>query len=197
MRIPRQPKSSSFNRSLLPLTVNYDVDFTADVSHGFGFSPSNLWVNGVSSTAIDGASQINAVFDLVRVVKVEAIILPGCNFLGYGSNTISTGQRNIPYIYTALDYNSGGNPALGAVLQNPTVEIDSFDHVIRRTFVPRVTTGTTGITDMSSNNQLYTAVSADTPAYGIQIYLDLFNTALTYDVARIVFKIWYDCRMGR
>jgi len=194
-------RPSTFNKTVLSLIVDYDVDFTADVSHGFGFSPSALWVNGVSTTTIVGASEIAACFDMVRIQKVEVTMLPGNNFLGFGTNTVTTGQRNIPYIYHCIDYNNGDNPSLAAIRQQPTVMVDSFDHVIRRTIHPRVSmsqsSGFNGITSMSPNPNLFISVGSDIPCYGLKIYADLFNTPFTYDVARFSFKIYYECIMGR
>lgn len=194
------PRPATFNKVILSLIVDYDVNFATDVSHGFGFSPSALWVNGVSTTTIVGASEIAACFDMVRIQKVEVTMMPGCNFLGFGANTITTGSRNIPYIYHCVDYNSGDNPSLAAIRQQPTCMTESFDHVIKRTIQPRVSSsGSTGngVTNMSANPHLFTSVSSDIPAYGFKVYADLFDTALTYDVARFSFKIFYECIMGR
>lgn len=193
-------RPATFNKTILSLIVDYDVDFTADVSHGFGFSPSALWVNGVSTTTITGASEIAACFDLVRIQKVEVTLLPGNNVLSFG-NTVTTGQRNIPYLYHCIDYNSGDNPSLNAIRQQPTCIVDSFDHVIRRTIYPRPSmdqsSGANGLTNLSADPRIFTSVSSDIPAYGIKIYADLFNTPLTYDIARFSFKIFYECVMGR
>lgn len=202
MRLYRAPsarpqKWASFNKTMVATTVDYDVEFTADVSHGFGFSPTHLWVNGVSSTAYVDAAGWQSMFDLIRVHKVEVTILPGNNYLGYGTNTLSTGQRNIPYGYFATDLNSGGNPSLNGIRERSDCETFSLDKVFKRTIYPRLF-ASDYVTDVGANrSNLFVPVSADVPWYGALLYLDLKSVALTYDVCRISFKVFVELSSSR
>jgi len=184
-----------YNSVTIARTVNYDVDFTADVAHGFGFSSTNLWVNGTSSTAIPGASELTALFDLIRIAKVEVTLLPGCDSLNYANNSLSSGTRNIPYVYTAYDPNDSGNPSLSDIQQNNTCKTDSFNKVIKRTIYPQMTVGSQLLTDIGQNRRnIFVKSGVDSPWFGYKVYMDLQSVALTYDIARISFKIFYECR---
>lgn len=188
---------TSFNKTMVATTVDYDVEFTADVSHGFGFSPTHLWVNGVSTTAYVDAAGWQSMFDLIRVHKVEMTILPGNNYLGYGTNTLSTGQRNIPYGYCATDLNSGGNPSLNGIRERSDCETFSLDRMYKRSFYPRLF-ASDYVTDVGANRKnLFVPVSADLPWYGVLLYLDLKTVALTYDVCRISFKVYVELSSSR
>lgn len=195
-KIYRAPKTASYNKTIIATTVDYDVDFTADVSHGFGFSPSALWVNDVSSTGYIDAASIQGLFDLARVHKVEMTILPGNNQLSYG-NTITTGQRNIPYGYCATDLNSGGNPSLNGIRDRSDCQTFSLDKMYKRTFYPRLR-ASDQVTDCGRNNKnLFVPVASDIPWYGVLLYLDLKSVALTYDVCRISFKVFLELSSSR
>lgn len=192
-----QPYRASYNKTIISTTVDYDVEFTADVSHGFGWSPSHLWVNGVSTTAYVDAASMQGLFDLARIHKVEMTLLPGNNFLGYGTNTLSTGQRNIPYGYCATDLNSGGNPSLNGIRDRSDCETFSLDKAYKKTFYPRMF-ASDFVTDVGRNrNNLFVPVSSDIPWYGALLYLDLKTVALTYDVARISFKVFIELSSSR
>jgi len=193
----RAPKMASYNKTIIATTVDYDVDFTADVSHGFGFSPSALWVNDVTSTTYIDATSIQGLFDLARVHKVEMTILPGNNTLGYDANSLSTGARNIPYGYCATDLNSGGNPSLNGIRDRSDCQTFSLDKMYKRTFFPRLR-ASDQVTDCGRNNRnLFVPVASDIPWYGVLLYLDLKTVALTYDVCRISFKVYLELSSSR
>lgn len=203
MRLYRSPyarpqsQRASYNKTIISTTVDYDVEFTADVSHGFGFSPTHLWVNDISSTAYIDATTWQNLFDLCRIHKVEVTILPGNNYLGYGTNTVTTGQRNIPYGYFATDMNSGGNPSLNGIRDRSDCETFSLDKMFKRTIYPRMRAAD-GITDVGANrSNLFVPVTQDTPWYGCLLYLDLKSVALTYDVCRISFKVFVELCSSR
>lgn len=184
--------------AIVPRTVFYDMNFATDVALGFGFSPTNLWINNSSSVAIPGASDLSNLYDLVRIKKVEITIMPGCTGLGYGSNTLTTDKRNVPYAYHAVDHNSGGNPTITEMQQYSNLKMEAFDKVIRRTLYPAPKFSAAGVGTVSLQGaalkDVWIASAADEPCFGFKLHMDLYNTALTYDVARINFKIFYECK---
>lgn len=185
------PKSNS---CIISRTVDHDIAFDGNYGYGFGFSPTHLWINQVSTTAISGASEIAALFDLVRIVKVEVTVLPGQNFMGYGSNTSGTGVRNIPIMYHCYDPNDGLNPTLSSSQENNTCKVDILDKIIKRTIYPQMTVGNQLMTDIgSSRKDVFVKSSYDSPWYAFKAFFDL-DELLAYDAARISFKIFYECR---
>lgn len=195
-RIPRTLRASS--HAIVPRTVSYDMSFTSDVALGFGFSPTTLWVNNASSTGIPGASDITALYDMCRIQKVEVTMLPGNNVADYALNSVTSGQRNIPYVYHAVDNNSGGNPTLNEIQQFGNCKVASFDKVIKRTIYPApkfsaASTGTISLQGPALRN-VWLATGSDEACFGFKVYMDLLAVNLTYDVARITFKIYYECK---
>lgn len=189
----------SSNSCIIPCTVDYDYDLTADPAHGFGWSASNLWVNGVSVTPISGASDLAAVFDCVRVAKVEITIMPGCDSLDYGTNTVTTGTRNIPYVYEAFDPNDSTNPSIANMRELATTRTHMLNKVIKRTIYPTLVEVSGGIVDLGKNqkNIFVTSGTNSQQWCGWKFYADMFNTALTYAIGRISFKVFYECRQSR
>lgn len=185
----RQP--STFNRCIIATTVDYDASLVADGAYGFGFSPTNLWVNGSSATAYP--TSINNIWDLCRIVKVEMTILPGNDGNAYNANTLTSGTTNIPYVYTAFDPNTSGAPTIAAIKQNSTVQTTSLNHVIKRTFYPNFAPSAT--VDMGANRKnIFMSVYQDTPAQGVQVYVDLDAQVWTYCIYRISFKVFMEVR---
>lgn len=188
----------SANSCIVPLTVDYDYDLTADLSRGFGWSATNLWINGVPVTPIPGATDLAAVFDCVRVQKVEVSVLPGNDNADYATNTLATGQRNIPYFYDAFDPNDGTNPSVANIRELSTCRTTILNKVVKRTIYPNLNEGTGAVQDLGKTQKnMFTRSDADIPWYGWKCYGDLFNTALTYDVGRISFKVFFECRQSK
>lgn len=191
--IYRAPKGNSI---IIPRTVVYDTDLTVDVSKGFGFSATNLWVNGVSTTALGGASDITALFDLVRVAKVEITVQFGNNTFDYGINTVGTGTRNMPYVYDAFDPSDSTNPALTDIRQMATCQMSMPDKALCRTIYP-VLQEPSAIVDIgAARKNKFMQSGTDIPWNGWKVYMDLYNTALTYDVLRFAFKIYFECKFS-
>lgn len=195
-RIPPVVKS---NTCIIPLVVDYDHTFTADLALGVGFSQGYLYVNGSQSTAIPGATDIQALFDLMRVMKVEITMLPGSASLDIANNTVGTGTRNIPYVYDCFDPNSGGNPSLPEMRESATTLVRSFDRMLKRTIYPNVGFNTGGLVNVGQSRRdlFMNSTGTDVAAYGWKCLMDLYNTALTYVVCRISFKVYYECRNSK
>lgn len=195
-RIPPVVKSNS---CIIPCVVDYDHTFTADLALGVGFSQGYLYVNGSQSTAIPGATDIQALFDLMRVMKVEITMLPGSASLDIANNTVGTGTRNIPYVYDCFDPNSGGNPSLPEMRESATTLVRSFDRMLKRTIYPNVGFNTGGLVNVGQSRRdlFMNSTGTDVAAYGWKCLMDLYNTALTYVVCRISFKVYYECRNSK
>lgn len=205
MSVPRGvARSKSVVRSgqttILPLIHSHEFQLAADPILAFAFDHNNIYING-TGFAVIGLSDIAAVFELIRVKKVEVSILPAANSLDYNNQTLTTGQTNIPYIYTAVDYT---NPALSlslsSIKQNPTCRVHSFDKTIRRTFYPRAQTDD-DLVDVGVNNS-NTFVRANSASSqckwnGFQMCGDLSSQPWTYGGGRIDFKIFYECVISR
>lgn len=185
-KVPRILKSP--NAVIVKRCVRYNFDLTTDFAGGFGFSPTNLWLNGVSSTAIDGASDITNLFDACRVVKVEMVLLPSCNSLDY-ANVVTT-TRNIPYAYIAADKNDSTAPNQASILQFDNLHVTSMDHVIRYTCYPK--TKSEGAIILSRSNWVLTGV--DQPYFGIKLYIDNTTTNQANAGGSINFIIHYECK---
>lgn len=198
------PRSKQFTktgqRAIIPLVANYDYSLTTDPSLSFSFDNRGYYINGTFN-AIGGATDINSVYELMRVMKVEFTILPATNGLDYSAQTLSTGVSNIPYIYRAFDYNDPDNGrTLAQIQQNPSCYISRADRVQRFTLWPKIQgTSTLVNTGMEDRNQfLQSTQSASNSKWnGCVIYLDMVNEVWTYGSGRVVMKVFYECLSSR
>jgi len=194
-RVPRPIRSYG---AIIPLTANHDIDLTADVGIAFAFDTVNYYWNGTGAV-VPGLSEVSAVYDNVRVHKVEFSVLPSAIGLDYNTQTLSTGQTNIPYVYHAVDYNDASTPTLAAIQQNHSTKTDILSKVVRRTLYPRVE-GANGVVDMSTNYKnlfMKTGAVSSQRWNGMKFYFDMRSVVWTYGSARICMKIYYECKNSK
>lgn len=199
--IPRSLGVPKDNRCTIPLTTFIDLPLTADVSSNFVFDTTNVYVVGTGATTqtIPGATEVHAVFDLMRVAKVEITILPAASELSYASQTITTGTTNIPYVYHA--YDPSGNAALNgpAIRQLATVKMDQLRYPIRRTIYPRLEGGN-GVIDVGINrkNMFEKSGSESSQRWrGFALHVDMDSVVWTYGQLRVNFKVFYECMSSK
>lgn len=186
------PRSVSFKRNYVTRCVNFDTDLSVDGAFAFGFSPTYLWRNGVGSTSIDGAGDITSLYDECRIIKVKMIMLPGATGLDYALNSVTSGQRNVPWVYTAPDHTDSATPSLTSIMQMDNLQVTSFDKPIVRVFKPVLsTTSTSGILMPKGS---WVASGSDVPYFGMKVYIDLATTVYPYVPYRISFIITYEVR---
>lgn len=190
----RVPRSMSSNTCIIPRVVSYDTTLAADIAKGFGFSPTALWINGVSSTAIPGASELSALFDLMRISKVECTMMPSYNNLDMTASSFSTGSLNIPYVYEAFDATDGTNPSLADIQQMSSCKTHLLSKPIRRTVYPRLKEGSNIINVGQSAGDTYVQAGHDIAWNSWKVYADLESVTNQYVGIRFTFKIFYECR---
>lgn len=199
LRIPRSvAPGAGGNKCIIALTNTGDYNLTADVARTFSFDTANVYVNG-SAAAIGGASEVAAVFEYMRIHKVEMTILPAANSLAYNDQNLASGQTNIPYVYTAIDYSDDDAPTLAEMRQNHTLRLDSLDKPIKRTFYPRLD-GSNGVIDVGSNARNHFMRSGNTSSqrwHGMKIYIDMNNEVWTYSQVRICMKVYFECMQSK
>lgn len=199
--IPRSIGIPKDNRCTIPLTITRSFDLTADIASLFEFDARNLHILGTQagSYAVPGAAEVAAVWDLMRVAKVEMTILPAANVLAYNDQTLSSGQTNIPYVYHAFDPVGNVAPTLSSIQQLSTFRSASLAKGIKRTFYPRLE-GSNGIVDVGINrkNLFEKSTSESTQKWrGISLLVDLQNEVWTYGSFRVLFKVYYECMMSK
>lgn len=183
------------NSVIIPRIIDYDIDFTADVSKGFGFSANSLWVNGTTYSGYSGASEIYNLFDLVRVYKVEISIIPGQSNLELTTPSIA-GAYNMPFIYEAFDPNDSTNPSKADCQELATCRTHRYGpNIIRRTIYPCLNEGNNVIDVGRSRSTTFVRADDNTVQWcAWKVYMDLISAVLTYDVGRISFKVYLECR---
>lgn len=184
--------------AIIPITVDHDLDLTADPNIAFSFDTENYYYNGTQA-AVAGAADIAAVYDNIRIQKVEFTILPSATGLDYSAQTLSTGSTNIPYVYHAIDYNDNNAPTIAGIRQLGSCRTDSLNKVIRRTLYPRLE-GSNGVIDMSTNyrNLFVRSGAASTQRWnGFKLYADMRTVVWTYGTVRVSMKIFYECKSSR
>ena len=199
--IPRSIGVPADNRCTIPLTSFIDFELTADVSSNFSFDSTNIYCIGTNSStqSIPGAADVAAVFDLMRVAKVEVTILPAATDLAYNNQSLSSGQTNIPYVYHAFD--PVGTAALSGpqIRQLATVKMDSLNKPIRRTIYPRLEGGN-GIVDVGINRKNLFEKSGNESSQrwrGFGLHIDMDSVTWTYGTLRVNFKVFYECMSSK
>jgi len=194
-RVPRPIRPTG---AIIPVVVDHDFDLTADMNLSFSFDTENYYYNGTAA-AIAGASEIAAVYDNMRVAKVEFTIIPSATGLDYSAQSSTTGSTNIPYVYHAVDYNDNTAPTIAGIRQLASCRTDSLNKVIRRTLYPRLE-GSNGVVDMSTNykNLFVRSGAASTQRWnGFKIYIDMKTVVWTYGSVRISMKVFYECKSSK
>lgn len=199
--IPRSIGIPKDNRCTIPLTMVRNFELTADVASLFQFDTQSLHVigTGAGTYAIPGATEVAAVWDLMRVAKVEMTILPSANMLSYNDQTLGSGQTNIPYVYHAYDPVGTAAPTNSSISQLSTMRVSSLAKPIKRTIYPRLE-GSNGIVDVGINrkNLFEKSTSESTQLWrGLSLLVDMENVVWTYSIMRVVFKIHYECMMSK
>lgn len=186
----RRYKTIRPSTTIVPRTVVHAVSLSTDIGIGFGFSNRNLWVDESSTTSIPGYTEIENLFDLYRIMKVEVSILPNSNVQDYAT----TSSIGIPYVFTAYDANSGAAPTYDVIQQYGTCRTDIADKVIRRTIYPRIpASGSSNVINAGpSSKDMWVKTSTDIPSYGFLTWFDV--TGSTNSRLRVSFKIFYECK---
>lgn len=183
------------NRAIIPLTINYGFALTADPQISIQWDCTNQYINN-SGTAVPGAAELHAVWELMRVHKVEITILPAAVDLSYTDQTVTTGTTNIPWIYEAIDYVDPNNgTGTSQMLQNPYSKVHLFNKMIKRTIYPRLE-GSNGVIDVGVNrrNLFIRSDSLSTQRWnGFVMWGDMASQVWTYGTGRITCKIYYEC----
>lgn len=183
----RYKQPSTFNRCVIATTCGYDVLLSADTGVSFGFSPTNIWVDGVSG--LNYPLDISGIWDLCRVQKVEMTIMCTANSLEFGA----TATTPIPVCYHAFDPNTSTIPTLTSIRQNSTCQSDRCDKVIRRTFYPNIVPD--AVVDLgNARKNKFLSVYRDDPFNGILCFFDTFSTAPAAVAARFSFKVFLEVR---
>lgn len=198
-RVPRSIGSRNpGQRTVVALSGSRNFPLTADPTCALSFDMSGFYVNGTVNT-IQGLSELVAVYDMLRVMKVEVTLLPAANSLDLANQTITSGVTNIPYIYHAIDFNDETTPTLAELQQNPTTKIDRADRVIRRTFYPRVD-GSNGIIDVGTNHKnlfMRSNASSTQKWFGFKWYGDMVFQTWTYGNITMNVKVFYECMQSK
>jgi len=179
------------NSIIISRVVDYDASISSGaIGKGFGFSPAALWVDGASSTAVPGAAEISALFDLVRIQKVEVTVMPVANT----HTTNSSIGPGLLVLYCAYDPNDSTAPTLATIRENNTTSVTCLDKVFKRTIYPQLTVGSQLQTDIGVNRKnIFVQSAVDVAWNGLKLFLDA-SASISNGGARYSFKIFYECR---
>lgn len=186
-------------RTIIPLIADHTIDLTADPAFSYSFDTQGFYTNNGSARLVQGLDHVRDVYDLMRVYKVEFTILPAATDLALNNQTLATGVTNIPYLYTAVDYNDPNTPTISEIRQNPTSKVALFNKVHRRTIYPRLEGGN-GVIDVGNNSKnifLRSTASSSQHWNGLKLYIDMENVVWTYGSGRVSMKIYYECMQSK
>lgn len=190
------------NSCVIPLTTSLNFGMSADTNIFLSFDTTNIYIDqpsGSSSVGISGASEVIAVFDLIRVHHVEFTVIPAANVLDYNNQTLTTGNTNIPIVYAAFDPVAQSYRSLGSVQQLATCKTGLFDKPFKQTIYPRLE-GANGIVDVGTNQKNlfeHGGTSSTQRWRGWQLYLDMKSVVWTYGTSSVIVKVYLECMMSK
>lgn len=192
-----QRNIASSNTVIIPTVTEYDSSLSADFAHGFGFTTANLWVNGASYQSITGASEIAAVFDLMRLVKVEVTMLPGYNMLEI-TNSTAGGVNALPWLYHAFDPNDSTNPSLTDMQGMSSLVISDFVKAQRRTIFPNLLVNSASVDLGRQRNTEFVKAGDNTLQWcAFKMYVDCVASTYAYMTVRVSFKCFFECTASK
>jgi len=182
----RYKQPSTFNRTIIATVMEYDTNLSADIQLGFGFSPTNLWVQGSSGSAYP--TSVSGIWDLVRVHKVEVTVQCDRNSMEFNSSA----TQQIPWCLDAFDPNSGV-ASFASIKQNSTCQTFLIDKQRKRTIYPNLLQSS-GVVDVGRNRKnMFVGAGQDQPWYGYHFVADTQMAQATVGI-RFIFKIYLECR---
>lgn len=162
----RQP--STFNRCIIATTIDYTIDLTnlGDSLVGFGFSPTKLWVDGIS--AFSYPTNIANIWDLCRIHKVEITVAANSNSADFSSGTTIL----IPFGYDCFDPNDNNQPVgITEIQQYSTCQMWRLDGIHKRTIYPNVSAAS--VIDVGTNRKhRFLRTNVDSPFNGYKLGID-------------------------
>lgn len=178
-------------------TVQANYNTSADTALGLGWSPTYMWINGVSSIAIDGAADITGLYDVCRVRKVEVNLMVDYN----SENASYNGTVGLPIVYTAYDPTDNASPTASSIRQYATLNINMMGDArvgnrVVRTIYPRLQQSQGGYSIINAQNQ-WVETGSDIPYNGIKIYMDQIGISNPNRYYMIVCKIYYECKISK
>lgn len=178
-------------------TVQANYNTSADAALGIGWSATYMWINGVSTTSIDGATDITNLYDVCRVRKVEVNICLDYN-VHEASSTTSVG---LPIVYTAYDPTDNATPTQQSIKQYATCKMSMMGDArvgnrVVRTFYPRLQQSQGSFSIVNPMNQ-WVETGSDIPYNGCKIYMDQIGISNPNRYYMIVCKIYYECKISK
>jgi hypothetical protein len=188
LAIPRHRMNSTF----VTRCVEYDISLSASIAKGFGWSPTYLWVDEVSTTAIPGVSDIQSLFERTRVVKVKMIVMPSANVHETTNDSSGTGVRNLPWLYAAPNFGTTNVPTMSSISQLEGLRIALLDKPFQYTIRPKPSGYSTGGV-LVNPGDCWMNTDTDDPYYGFQVFIDQY-TSQAYVKVRFNFIVTFECQ---
>lgn len=178
-------------------TVQANYNTSADAALGLGWSATNMWINGVSTTSIDGATDITNLYDVCRVRKVEVNVMIDYNV----HEAAATTSVGLPIVYTAFDPTDNAAPTSSSIRQYATCKIHMMGDArvgnrVVRTYYPRLQQSQGSYSIVNPMNQ-WVETGSDIPYNGCKIYMDQIGISNPNRYYMIVCKIYYECKISK
>lgn len=192
---PVVPRGISSKHIIINRVVDYEGTIGAsDTSLGFEFTTTTVEVDAGAPVTlpVPGASEIQLLFDLARVQKVEVTFLGGSNSRDMASTPAGDA---LPRVYSCVDYTEGGRPTLDHIRQQDDCRIHRFDQIWKQTIYPKFSPSTNYV-DIGTNEMNlypYTTGGSANKWKAFKMFIDGggLSANQTFTVS---FKIFYECR---
>jgi len=198
-RIPRNLRSRAVNgRDIHCLTGSASFALDGDLGISFAWDTAAAYINrasGLTTQTITGLTELASVYEMLRLAKVEMIILPPANTIDY-MNQVDSGTRTIlPIVRMAPDYNDNDVPTRDSILQEPALKTDVLDKVLRFTLYPKLE-GSNGLIDVGANQKnifMQASLVSSQKWHGAKVFFDMNSVYLPNSNVTVEYKLYYEC----
>lgn len=197
--IPRTLKSRALNaRNVHVLSGNASFALDGDLGISFSWDTAACYINrstGLTTQTVTGLTELSSVYEMIRLAKVEMLILPPANTVDYIDQNSAGTRTIIPIVYMAPDYNDGDVPTRDTMLQEPALKTNVCDKVLRYNFYPKLE-GSNGLIDVGSNQKnifMQASVTSTQKWHGFKVFFDMNSVFWPNSNVTVQYKLYWEC----
>lgn len=198
LSIPRMPSNKSI---VIARTFQYDLTCSSDAGVAFTFQPQGINVYhsiaGGSVVATPGLSDIENLFEMMRVARVDVRVCPTAISEDYSTGQVSSQLRGVPLLYHGQDprAETASAPTLAQMQENCFTKVVMLDGMKTLKIYPKADFGAgAGIVDIGLSQKSRFVKPSNTTVYwsGYNVYLDNVSNS-AYNQVRFIFTVHFEC----
>jgi len=197
--ISRTLKSRALNgRNIHILSGSASFALDGDLGLSFAWDTAACYINrssGLITQTVTGLTELSGVYEMIRLAKVEMLILPPANTVDYIDQNSAGTRTIIPIVYMAPDYNDNDVPTRDTMLQEPALKTNICDKVLKFSLYPKLE-GSNGLIDVGSNQKnifMQASLTSTQKWHGAKIFFDMNSVFWPNSNVTVQYKLYWEC----